>query len=66
MKQRATVSLLVTGLAILAVLFVPALRTEADWMGFMRQLGVMPGPGSRGERVGVMLQRASARFARRA
>ena len=27
--------------------------------------GVMPGPGSRGERVGVMLQRAQARFARR-
>ena len=32
MKQRATVSLLVTGLAILAVLFVPTLRTEADWL----------------------------------
>jgi SnoaL-like domain len=30
-----------------------------------RQLGVMPSPGSRFERAGVMLQRAQARFARR-
>ena len=32
MKRRATASFAILGLAILAVLFVPALRTEADWM----------------------------------
>jgi hypothetical protein len=41
-------------------------RAYYDMALVARQLGVMPGPGSRGERVGVMLQRASARFARRA
>jgi steroid delta-isomerase-like uncharacterized protein len=40
-------------------------RAYYDMADFARQLGVMPPPGSRGERVGVMLQRASARFVRR-
>ena len=40
-------------------------RAYYDMADVARQLGVMPPPGSRGERVGVMLQRASARFVRR-
>jgi steroid delta-isomerase-like uncharacterized protein len=40
-------------------------RAYYDMADLARQLGVMPPPGSRGERVGVMLQRAQARFARR-
>jgi steroid delta-isomerase-like uncharacterized protein len=40
-------------------------RAYYDMAALAQQLGVMPGPGSRGERVGVMLQRAQARFARR-
>jgi steroid delta-isomerase-like uncharacterized protein len=40
-------------------------RAYYDMALVARQLGVMPSPGSRGERVGVMLQRAQARFARR-
>jgi hypothetical protein len=40
-------------------------RAYYDMALVVRQLGVMPSPGSRGERVGVMLQRAQARFARR-
>jgi steroid delta-isomerase-like uncharacterized protein len=40
-------------------------RAYYDLADVARQLGVMPPPGSRGERVGVMLQRASARFVRR-
>jgi steroid delta-isomerase-like uncharacterized protein len=40
-------------------------RAYYDMAELARQLGVMPPPGSRGERVGVMLQRAQARFARR-
>ena len=40
-------------------------RAYYDMALVAQQLGVMPSPGSRGERVGVMLQRAQARFARR-
>ena len=40
-------------------------RAYYDMALVARQLGFMPPPGSRGERVGVMLQRAQARFARR-
>jgi steroid delta-isomerase-like uncharacterized protein len=40
-------------------------RAYWDMALLAQQLGVMPPPGSRGERVGVMLQRAQARFARR-
>jgi steroid delta-isomerase-like uncharacterized protein len=40
-------------------------RAYYDMSLIARQLGVMPSPGSRGERVGVMLQRAQARFVRR-
>jgi steroid delta-isomerase-like uncharacterized protein len=40
-------------------------RAYYDMALLAQQLGVMPPPGSRGERVGVMLQRAQARFARR-
>jgi steroid delta-isomerase-like uncharacterized protein len=40
-------------------------RAYYDMAEVARQLGVMPPPGSRGERVGVMLQRAQARFVRR-
>jgi steroid delta-isomerase-like uncharacterized protein len=40
-------------------------RAYYDMAQLAQQLGVMPHPGSRGERMGVMLQRASARFARR-
>jgi steroid delta-isomerase-like uncharacterized protein len=40
-------------------------RAYYDMAELARQLGVMPPPGSRGERVGVMLQRAQARFVRR-
>jgi steroid delta-isomerase-like uncharacterized protein len=40
-------------------------RAYYDMSLLARQLGVMPSPGSRGERVGVMLQRAQARFVRR-
>jgi steroid delta-isomerase-like uncharacterized protein len=39
-------------------------RAYYDMALVARQLGVMPRPGSRFERVGVMLQRAQARFAR--
>ena len=39
-------------------------RAYYDMALVARQLGVMPPPGSRFERVGVMLQRAQARFAR--
>jgi steroid delta-isomerase-like uncharacterized protein len=44
---------------------IDRLRAYYDTAQVARQLGVMPAPGSRGERVGVMLQRAHARFARR-
>ena len=40
-------------------------RAYWDMALLAQQLGVMPPPGSRGERVGVLLQRAQARFARR-
>jgi steroid delta-isomerase-like uncharacterized protein len=40
-------------------------RAYYDMALLAQQLGVMPPPGSRGERVGVLLQRAQARFARR-
>jgi steroid delta-isomerase-like uncharacterized protein len=40
-------------------------RAYYDMALIARQLGMMPPPGSRGERVGVMLQRAQARFSRR-
>jgi steroid delta-isomerase-like uncharacterized protein len=40
-------------------------RAYYDMALLAQQLGVMPHPGSRGERVGVMLQRAQARFVRR-
>ena len=40
-------------------------RAYYDMALVARQLGMMPTPGSRGERVGVMLQRAQARFVRR-
>jgi steroid delta-isomerase-like uncharacterized protein len=40
-------------------------RAYYDGLLLAQQLGVMPPPGSRGERVGVLLQRAQARFARR-
>jgi steroid delta-isomerase-like uncharacterized protein len=41
-------------------------RAYYDMALVARQLGIMPSPGSRFERAGVMLQRAQARFARRA
>ena len=44
---------------------IDRLRAYYDTAQVARQLGVMPAPGSLGERVGVMLQRAHARFARR-
>jgi steroid delta-isomerase-like uncharacterized protein len=40
-------------------------RAYYDMADLARQLGVMPTPGSRGERVGVLVQRAQARFVRR-
>jgi steroid delta-isomerase-like uncharacterized protein len=40
-------------------------RAYYDMALLAQQLGMMPPPGSRGERVGVLLQRAQARFARR-
>ena len=40
-------------------------RAYYDMATLARQIGAMPTPGSAGERVGVMLQRAQARFARR-
>jgi hypothetical protein len=40
-------------------------RAYYDMAELARQIGVMPPAGSRGERAGVMLQRAQARFARR-
>ena len=40
-------------------------RAYWDMALLAQQLGIMPPPGSRGERVGVMLQRTQARFARR-
>jgi steroid delta-isomerase-like uncharacterized protein len=40
-------------------------RAYYDMAELARQIGVMPPPGSRGERAGVFLQRAQARFARR-
>ena len=39
-------------------------RAYYDMALVARQLGVMPRPGSRFERAGVMLQRAQARLAR--
>jgi steroid delta-isomerase-like uncharacterized protein len=40
-------------------------RAYYDMATLARQIGAMPTPGSAGERVGVVLQRAQARFARR-
>jgi steroid delta-isomerase-like uncharacterized protein len=40
-------------------------RAYWDMAELARQIGAMPPPGSRGERAGVLLQRAQARFARR-
>jgi steroid delta-isomerase-like uncharacterized protein len=40
-------------------------RAYYDMATLARQIGAMPPPGSAGERVGVVLQRAQARFARR-
>jgi hypothetical protein len=40
-------------------------RAYYDMAALARQIGAMPPPGSAGERVGVVLQRAQARFARR-
>jgi steroid delta-isomerase-like uncharacterized protein len=40
-------------------------RAYYDMATLARQIGAMPPPGSPGERVGVLLQRTQARFARR-
>jgi steroid delta-isomerase-like uncharacterized protein len=40
-------------------------RAYYDTAALARQIGAMPSPGSTGERVGVLLQRTQARFARR-
>jgi steroid delta-isomerase-like uncharacterized protein len=40
-------------------------RAYYDMAALARQIGAMPPPGSTGERVGVLLQRTQARFARR-
>jgi steroid delta-isomerase-like uncharacterized protein len=40
-------------------------RAYYDTATLARQIGAMPPPGSPGERVGVLLQRTQARFARR-
>ena len=40
-------------------------RAYYDMATLARQIGAMPPPGSAGERVGVLLQRTQARFARR-
>ena len=40
-------------------------RAYYDMAALARQIGAMPSAGSAGERVGVVLQRAQARFARR-
>jgi steroid delta-isomerase-like uncharacterized protein len=40
-------------------------RAYYDMASLARQIGAMPPPGSPGERVGVLLQRTQARFARR-
>ena len=40
-------------------------RAYYDMAALARQIGAMPPPGSAGERVGVLLQRTQARFARR-
>ena len=40
-------------------------RAYYDMAALARQIGAMPPSGSAGERVGVLLQRTQARFARR-
>jgi steroid delta-isomerase-like uncharacterized protein len=40
-------------------------RADYDLNGLLRQLGIVPPPGSRGERAMVLLQRAGARVKRR-
>jgi hypothetical protein len=40
-------------------------RADYDLNGARRQLGLVPQPGSRGERAMVLLQRAGARVRRR-
>ena len=39
-------------------------RADYDLNGLLRQLGIVPEPGSRGERAMVLLQRAGARISR--
>ena len=39
-------------------------RADYDLNGLLRQLGIVPGPGSRGERAMVLMQRAGARLRR--
>ena len=41
-------------------------RADYDLNGLLRQLGIVPEPGSRGERAMVLMQRAGARVRRRA
>ena len=40
-------------------------RADYDSSGLLRQLGIVPQPGSAGERAMVLMQRAGARFRRR-
>jgi hypothetical protein len=40
-------------------------RADYDLNGVLRQLGIVPGPGSRGERAMVRLQQLTTRLRRR-